>query len=307
MSSAMRMICLCPTYGRPRQVLENSLACFLSQDYSGPSMLWILDDGNTVVAQHGKQGQAEWAVVQGGWRRDSLPRKYNEMVTWSFLGKPTWGQKDVGYVVWDDDDLYLPWHLSSYAAALQSSQWVHPETVLSTYDGLHRESAAGRFHGSLAIRGDLLSRLGGWVPTRRADFDQQQISQCARVGGPPGRPIAADGIPSYVFRWADSGASHCQGLMSSPDNIDWYDRVKRNHYPDDGAIGELVPQFDAAAKRIYQQLGVILDVTTERRHSVADPAGDSGGDGSATRSDIRSSDPGNAQSRSKKLRRSGIM
>ena len=34
----------CSTYGRPKRLLENSIQCFLEQDYQGPKELVILND-----------------------------------------------------------------------------------------------------------------------------------------------------------------------------------------------------------------------------------------------------------------------
>ena len=31
--------------------------------------------------------------------------------------------------------------------------------------------------------------------------------------------------PTRVFRWADTGDGHCQGLMASPEDVEWYGRV----------------------------------------------------------------------------------
>ncbi|MAD80044.1 MAG: hypothetical protein CMJ50_04265 [Planctomycetaceae bacterium] len=47
---------------------------------------------------------------------------------------------------------------------------------------------------------------GGWIDTHSADFDQQQIATCQDLAGDPGRPDA-DLLPSYIFRWCDTGAS----------------------------------------------------------------------------------------------------
>ena len=73
-------------------------------------------------------------------------------------------------------------------------------------------------------RRGLLRELGGWIPTKRADFDQQQITAC----GPAACtiPFSPGGSPSYVFRWQSTKANHCQGLMSSPQNEDWYGRYR---------------------------------------------------------------------------------
>jgi hypothetical protein len=36
--------CYCSTFGRPVNLVENSIQCFLDQDYDGPKELVILTD-----------------------------------------------------------------------------------------------------------------------------------------------------------------------------------------------------------------------------------------------------------------------
>ena len=114
--------------------------------------------------------------------------------------------------------------------------------------GPWRENAAGRFHGSLAISRARLESLGGWIQTKRADFDQQQIAAC--------RPAvdtlehSPQNLPGYVFRWASTGTPHCQGLMSSPNNEDWYDRYQP---ADTSSVEWLVPEMDHETERIYRK------------------------------------------------------
>lgn len=218
----MRILCLCPTYGRPR-LLANAIACFEAQDYQDATLL-VLDD----LGQIEPQRRERWEVLSTPTRYPSLPAKYNALLQY-------WSQRGKDYdavAVWDDDDIYLPWHLSAIAAALaDAAPSAKPSVVWSMYrapgaegDGPWRENAAGRFHGSLAISWSRLDSLGGWIQTRRADFDQQQIAAC--------RPAvdtlehSPQGSPSYVFRWGSTGVPHCQGLMSSPHNEDWYERYQ---------------------------------------------------------------------------------
>ena len=253
----MKIYCLCPTYGRPRALIENTLACFLAQDYTDSELI-IFDDGQTLEPQRGKR----WRIVTDDERLPSLPAKYNWILGLIIAENRTIEPEKSAVCVWDDDDVYLPWHLSQHAKTLQANEWSHPREVWSTYVSSTqqaggrlavREPATGRFHGSLAIRWDLMRRIGGWIMTRRADFDQQQIAECERLAGAPGRPDE-DAIPSYVFRWADSGAPHCQGEMRTPDDLDWYDRVKVAHHRSEGKITEIRPCYDASAKRILDEL-----------------------------------------------------
>lgn len=228
----MNLLCLCPTYGRPKLV-ENAVACFLSQDYDLDKRAFaILDDADQING--GVIPGENVHIVSTPSRFPSLSAKYNFLLS----TRSNWYD---AVIVWDDDDVYCPWHLSRYAEALANHRWAHPTEVWSDYTGrLALERAQGRFHGSLGIRRDLLEEIGGWIDTPRADFDQQQIQACARLGGEPGRPDRDD-LPSYVFRWQSTGAGHCQGLMTSPANEDWYSRVPISQ---PGCHGPLVPRFD---------------------------------------------------------------
>ena len=166
----MNVLCLCPTYGRPK-LLANALACFLAQDYDqGERKLLILDDaGQIEPANHGN-----WEVITRPARYPSLPDKYNVMLAYEgTIGPPQRDQWDA-VAVWDDDDIYLPWHLSAAVAALQSgASSAKPSRVWSLYgtEIPFQEDAGGRFHGSLVVSTRRLRELGGWILTKRADFD----------------------------------------------------------------------------------------------------------------------------------------
>ena len=51
-------------------------------------------------------------------------------------------------MVWEDDDIYLPHHISSHVTAMEGHLWSKPSKVLSDYSGqIQEEDATGR-HGS---------------------------------------------------------------------------------------------------------------------------------------------------------------
>lgn len=247
----MNLLCLCPTYGRRRELLENTLACFFHQDYPPEKRRLILfDDLGTLAST--KCDIPSVIILSQSQRCSSIADKYRVI-----LERIDSNSYDA-VIVWDDDDIYLPWHLRAHAAVLAGHGWSKPSWIWSAYHNPPQlESAAGRFHGSIAIRRDLLNRIGGWVQTKRADFDQQMISRL-RQEEPLGDPCfdhcfdvpvtaAPTGYsraiqsPGYVYRWQSTRASHCSGWMWSPENEDWYNRV----LPDcDDALMELKPQLD---------------------------------------------------------------
>jgi hypothetical protein len=154
-------------------------------------------------------------------------------------------------VVWEDDDIYLPWHVSSHVTAMQSgARYSKPSRVLSTYPGhLVTEEAAGRFHASIAFRWNLFNQVRGWPLTKRADFDQQFMSILGTAAGETADPCRT-ARPSYCFRYGSTQAYHGQHFMRSPDDEGWYDRVPRE--PGNRSL-KLYPQFDDETNSVYAQ------------------------------------------------------
>jgi hypothetical protein len=247
----MQFICLCPTYGRP-SLVRTALAHFLAQDLltGDEALLVIFDDAGQIATQAGGPPRLGWRVLsEPDWI--PLPRKYGALL--DRIGGVA-NDAQTWYVVWDDDDVYLPWHLAAISIAGATSpeaQWSHPSTVWSTYqrdpakERPMRESAAGRFHGALAIRGDLLYLLNGWPNTDLATYDQQQL---ARVGPYPRIDPCTYLPPSYVYRWGDTGRNHCSG------SIDQHGRYRQPPIQEPGQIETLTPALDPAAQHILRHL-----------------------------------------------------
>ncbi len=160
--------CLCPTYLRPK-LLENSIACFLSQDYPAERReLVILDDAGQLAPQSGDA----WEVISVARRFRSLPEKFNALAGLA--------RGDV-LVVWEDDDIYLPWHITAHVEALAHGGFSKPSRVVSLYTGTpQEEDATGRFHASIAFTREAFDAAGGWPLMKRGDFDQQFLARLSR-------------------------------------------------------------------------------------------------------------------------------
>jgi hypothetical protein len=262
-----RVACLMPTYGRPKMVM-NSIACFDAQDYPvDRRALFILDD----IGQYKTSYNDGWLTMSDvdpplqmcdgpyhgrticlystSKRYPSLPAKYK------FLMDRVGANKYDIVMVWDDDDVYLPHYISSHVAALEQKMWSHPKYVLAEVgpQALDLEGARGRFHGSLAARTEAIKLVGGWegvmegLNVKRADFDQRMIGALQKQFGDPGHPEPVH-QPGYIFRWGSTGHGHCQALMKSPDNTDWYDRYQPT---DRNLVEKIVPEFDAVTRKYY--------------------------------------------------------
>lgn len=213
-----RIACLCPTAWRP-WCLANAIACFQWQDVPAHARrLFILADDECTPA--GVHEDYEIEVMSGP--AESLPAKYNVLLHRA----AHWGADVIA--VWEDDDLYLPWHLSGMLEAMrrEKASWAQASRAWSLYTGrLEQEPARGRFHAQTVFRCDRAMICGGWPNTRRADFDQQMLARLAAVCGPPADPVAMGWPPSYVFRWASTGSPHAQTRMLGPGDETWYERA----------------------------------------------------------------------------------
>lgn len=234
--------CLCPTFQRP-DLLANLLACFLAQDYPKDRCnLIILDDSGDF--EKNQQGD-NWTLITQDRRYPSLPEKYNALAQAAQV-------KAELLVVMEDDDIYLPHHLTVHADAYAKGQFTKPSKVLSLYSGrIEDESAAGRFHASIGLSVNLFHQVGGWVVTRQANFDQQFIqvlTQAAGISDP-----CDYGPPSYVFRYGSTGHYHGQHYMNGgPTDETWYDKIPQR--PTGLFNLKLQPQFDPETMQTYDQL-----------------------------------------------------
>jgi hypothetical protein len=238
-TNKMRIICLMPTYGRRAELLNNSLACFFAQDHADKH-LFILDDLGTLAGCKLDDPYREHvSILSTEVRSSSVGEKYNEMI--GVLESS--GYEYDAVAVWDDDDIYLPKYLSSHARVMQDHRWSKPSVIVSAhFQPPKQESANGRFHGSIAVRRDLV-RQCPWIDTTRATFDQEYLTALG-THATPGDPCElAD--PQYVYRWQTSRAGHCSGLMGS---ATWYADYK----PDSREpIKRLWPEFDADTHRFF--------------------------------------------------------
>jgi hypothetical protein len=230
------LVCLCPTYRRPR-CLENSIACWLAQDYPlHRRELLIWDDAGQYAADMPLPVNVR--LVTTSRRFPSLPAKYNAMAQFA-------GECDA-FVIWEDDDLYLPYHLAAHAAALRCGRWSKPSKILSLYPGRPvLEGSAGRFFASLAVSAALWREVRGLRDTKAANFDQQFLELLRTAAGPPADTLSPDyPLPGYCFRWGSTGAYHGQGFMQGPADETWYD-ARGITGGDTPHVRQLTPRFDA--------------------------------------------------------------
>ena len=230
----MKLLCITPTYGRPIELLQNSLACFYSQTYTNAVQIYVDDTFN------GKTIRGDGFVfMQTSIRSSSLSIKHDIAVEY---GEKEFGNVD-GIVIWDDDDIYLPNHLEHVANTLQEeNSYSYNSKIYVASDNINKphieKTGNSRFHGSYGISKGLYNKTR-WGHTLRMDFDLQMINRLKTTG--VGKDRSNLGAPTYVYRWHGSQAHHCSGVAKGPDDKDWYFKtpITRN-----GSINNLKAIYD---------------------------------------------------------------
>ncbi len=217
----MKIAAVCCTYKRP-VLLGRMIECFLRQDYPADLReLVILDD----AGQYGDREGDGWRLVSVAERFATLGEKRNAAAA---MVSP-----DVEVLaVWDDDDIYLPWALSSSAAALREADWSRPGRVLLAHKGGFRQHATGGlFHGGWSYRRDLFHRVGGY-PGKNNGEDQALARRMEALAARQIDPLADGRMPFYVYG-LDSGSYHLSFMKASA----YADLVHRDRGSADLVVG----------------------------------------------------------------------
>ena len=270
--------CLCPTYGRFEQ-LRDAVACFLLQDYLFRHLL-ILNDAPHKITLTKKHTSVSIAGVGIG--------VLNVSARYPHLGaKRQFLLQQAGTPLvahWDDDDWYLPWHLSHCVSALldkgfqplahamvkpRGAWWaVGPRDSFEVKGPKHNV-----FEGQLVFDRQAALDLGGYPPkvsgqakalmdkfikARRRQGVSTPCASTDRQGVSTPCPCfyRFDPYPfiSYVYRWGDglchiSGGgdnekSHKDFAARNTDFGDGQPLIPGGQHPREWARARMAPLFD---------------------------------------------------------------
>jgi len=199
----MKIACLCLTFNRPAQLAE-AVESFLRQTYPAELRdLVILDDAgqyDPAACDH----LPGVKLITTRHRFRTLGEKRNAAAA---LASP-----DVeAYAVWDDDDIYLPWHLEAMAQVFAAGiPWSRPAEVwIDRRTHLERKPTGGLFHASWGFTREAFLSVGGY-PAMQSGQDQALAARFKQSGI---RAASPAGQPSYVYRWYTyPGARHISAL-----------------------------------------------------------------------------------------------
>ncbi|MGO9356072.1 MAG: hypothetical protein ACLP1D_00145 [Xanthobacteraceae bacterium] len=231
----MKIDCLMGTYGRYAVVCE-ALACFLQQSALSSATLLIYNQHPAPLSVDHPRVRVVNEPAPAGTLRHIRQRMHElalpdaELIHW-----------------WDDDDLYLPWHLADGLAQIGANVAWKPTSSWYSVANTSFSRVANRFEGSWIFRADYLKAAP--IDTDPTYTDHPVILQTEREG-----LLATTELgdrTSYIYRWSN-GTAHLSSYGASPDqasqraNIETWRGNSRDTVPD----GRLVP---ADLTRRWQQ------------------------------------------------------
>lgn len=190
--------CLCLTYARP-QLLREAVWCFLQQDYPHKELVVVNDHPEPIAMEREYPGVRLLNLPE---RLPNLGQKRNLSV------QEAWGEI---LLIWDDDDLYLPWRISETVRHLEASPsiWAYkPTKAWASTNNQGYALARNLFHSQAGFRREAFTALGGYAQMNSG----QDLEFERRI--PKARWLRHDAPLSdlfYVYRWGN-GVSHISGL-----------------------------------------------------------------------------------------------
>jgi len=188
-----KVSCLCPTYGRVR-ALEEAIHSFLIQDYQGPKELVVLNDldRQELVFNH-----PDVRIINRAERITPLAAKFNA------TARLATGEI---FLVWEDDDIYLPHRISYTVNHLEKGLFHTPK-------GYHEEApkkivrSRNLFHANLGIERSLFWADGGYPPSDWCGVDTMLFQNLISRHGNFSKEIS-DADVFYIYRWGTINDYH---------------------------------------------------------------------------------------------------
>jgi hypothetical protein len=187
----MKVDCLLGTYGRYGLVCE-ALACFLQQSkISNATLLIYNQHPNPLSFDHPRV-----RVVNETGRNTSLRHIRQRMHELSDASADLihW---------WDDDDLYLPWHLEDCLKNIGENIAWKPASSWLLEGNAQYSRCQNRFEGSWVFRADYLRRAP--IDTHPTYSDHPVVRQVEDAGLLATTELGDN--TSYIYRW-NTGAEH---------------------------------------------------------------------------------------------------
>jgi hypothetical protein len=222
----MKIDCLMGTYGRHSLVCE-SLACFLQQSLISNATLLIYNQHPVPLSfEHPRVRIVNEQLAAG-------PLRY---IRQRMLALADPSAELIHF--WEDDDLYLPWHLEDCMKRIGDNAAWKPAKCWMSMRNTQFSCETNMFEGSWVFRAEHLKAAP--FDTHPDYIDHPAHLQTLEAG----RLASTDlgGRTSYIYRWAN-GSEHLSGYggqvseqVQRDNALQW--RMRSNDFRPDG---ELVP------------------------------------------------------------------
>lgn len=224
MSGTVKIDCLMSTYGRYAMVCE-ALACFLAQSEIGKATMLIYNQHPVPL----RFDHPRVRIVNEELEAEPLRHVRQRMLD---LADPS-----ADFIhFWDDDDLYLPWHLEDCLKRIGDRAAWKPANCWVSRRNTEFSRESNMFEGSWTFRAGYLKACA--LDTHPDYVDHPAYMQTLDAGKLATTDL--QGRTSYIYRWAD-GSKHFSeyGGASSPDiqrlnTMDW--RLHNNDVRPDGRL-----------------------------------------------------------------------
>ncbi len=197
-----KISCLCPTYGRPRQ-LEHAIESFLRQDYQGEKELIVLNDygEQSLIFAH---PQVKIYNIHDQIR--PLGAKFNQtaaLATGDLLA------------IWEDDDIYLPSRLSYSVEHINEHNIYHTASAWFEEDAHKLVPSRNLYHCNLLMSKEVFESVGKYSEIRDSGaIDVLLFDELRKRYGTITQEIA-DEHRFYIYRWGTSGGYHASGWSTN--------------------------------------------------------------------------------------------
>jgi hypothetical protein len=241
----MKVSCVCCTYGR-FTFLKRSLACWLNQDYEDTELIVFNTAEIPMILERSLRGRRIRVINQCCDTSNGLPYASLGMVRKDAAACAT---GDV-YISWDDDDLYLPWHLSQGVANLGScgrGAWMPAQSYFSNDGGQTYRLARNAFEASVLVRTDYLLRYG--FDTRKSGAEHLSWRTAMVFDGHLSESDEVTPFESYAYVWGEPGHK-ISGEIDRPDNFQRHQAQST----DFGAGAELAPESQEKLEDYYANI-----------------------------------------------------
>lgn len=190
--------CQCLTYGRPQLMLE-AVECFLRQDYPGEKELILLNDqpGVKFIFEH-----PEIKIFNLDERVPTIGGKRNLCAELS--------SGDI-IMPWDDDDIHLPWRISTTIAEMQNRHYFKPKRFwFLTPDKFRLEKPPGGAPSMGAWSRELFDLVGGYPEIQSGQDTEFQLKIQKNHPDLLDIHYLPDDQVYYIYRWG-TGHYHLSG------------------------------------------------------------------------------------------------